>query len=68
MKSMGMIGSDSCPCTTCYGRHINCHSECRAYLGWKAAMDKRNALRREEQKRNYGTASPRYVNYNKKEI
>nr|DAT18585.1 MAG TPA: hypothetical protein [Caudoviricetes sp.] len=31
-------------------------------------MDKRNALHREEQKRNYGTASPRYVNYNKKEI
>lgn len=63
-----MIGSSSCPCITCNDRCDNCHSSCRPYKGWRAALDKQNELRRKEKSRNYGTVSPRYVNYNKKEI
>lgn len=61
---------NKCPCYTCWQRHVNCHATCKAYLCWRAALDKQNKAINREKEKEYSlyTVSPRLKSYNKKEI
>ena len=36
------------PCYECTDRHLNCHSDCKAYLAWRKKLDEEKALRDKE--------------------